>query len=341
MNFLAKVDKNILFVFLMVVVLAPVPLFLGFFQLDLAVQVLLFAFLGVAWNLMGGFSGQFSFGHAAFFGLGAYSAAVLGTSFELSPWIAMLVGAALAAMLGAFIGFLSFRYRVRGVYFALTTFAFAEMLRLIANGLGVIGGAQGLSVPFSVDASWLMIQFPQNSPNYYYVMLFLLAAALLATIFLIRSRSGMFILAIREDEDAAATLGVNPLNYKILAISGSAALTAVGGVFYTQYYFFIDPNLAFGSAISIQILLSAIVGGIGTIWGPVFGALIVTALAQGANAFVRNPPGFLGFLEGRSGVDVVIYGAVLVLIIMFLPRGVFGTASGYLKSRFRRKEAAT
>jgi branched-chain amino acid transport system permease protein len=330
---LRGIDRDVLALAALVVVLLPVPLFLNAFQLDIAVQILLFALLGTAWNLMGGFSGQFSFGHAAFFGLGAYSAAVLAITFELSPWVAMAVGAAGAAALGAFIGYLSFRYRVKGVYFALTTFAFAEMLRLIVNGIDALGGPRGLNIPFMAGSSWFMIQFPQNSPAYYYVVLILMALGILAAILLIRSRTGMFILAIREDEDAAATLGVNPLRYKVTAIAASAALTAVGGVFYAQYYFFVDPNLAFGAAISIQILLPAIVGGVGTIWGPVIGAFIVTFLAQTANAFVRTPPAFLEFLGGRTGLDVVIYGAVLILIIMFLPRGIYGTAADFAKRR--------
>jgi branched-chain amino acid transport system permease protein len=325
-------DRNLLVLALGTLLLLPVPLFLGTFQLGIAVQILLFALLAVAWNLMGGFTGLFSFGHAAFFGLGAYSTAVLVADYGISPWVGMPVGAALAAAFGLLVGFLSFRYRLEGVYFALATFAFAEMLRLIARDLAFINGPRGISIPLLSGSSWAMLQFPQNSPNYYYVILLLLALTLLVVILLMRGRAGTFILAIREDEDAAAALGVNPLRYQLLAISVSAALTAVGGAFYVQYFFFIDPPLAFSASVSIQILLPAIVGGVGTIWGPVIGSFIIIILGQLTTSFVRNPPAFLDALQGRAGLDVILYAIVLILIIMFLPRGVFGSLSARVRS---------
>jgi branched-chain amino acid transport system permease protein len=205
------------------------------------------------------------------------------------------------------------------------TFAFAEMLRLIFESLEAVNAARGFNLPIKTGNPWLTLQFPQGSPNYYYVILALLALTLLAVILLVRSRSGTFILSIRENEDAAAALGVNPMRYKLLAVAVSAALTALGGAFYVQYFFFVDPDLAFGASVSIQILLPAIVGGVGTIWGPVVGSLIITVLGQGSAALVRSPPAFLEVLRGVSGLDVAIYGAMIVLVILFLPRGVFGT----------------
>lgn len=325
MRALRRLDRNLLVLVVGVLVLIPVPLFLSGFLLEVAIQTLLFGLLGVAWNLMGGFAGQFSFGHAAFFGIGAYTTAVVVTDYGLSPWLGMLAGAALAAAFGVLVGFLSFRYGLKGVFFALVTFAFAEMLRLISRSLEAVNGARGFNLPIQTGNPWLTLQFPQGSPNYYYVALALLALTLLAVILLMRSRSGTFILSIRENEDAAAALGVNPMRYKLLAVAVSAALTAIGGAFYVQYFFFVDPDLAFGASVSIQILLPAIVGGIGTIWGPVVGSLIITALGQGSTALVRSPPAFLEVLQGASGLDVVIYGALIVLVVLFLPRGVFGT----------------
>lgn len=327
---LLRVDRNLLALGVFILVLLPIPLFLSSFQLDIAIQVLLFALLGVAWNLMGGFTGQFSFGHAAFFGIGAYASAVLVTDYNISPWVGMIIGAALAALFGLLTGFLTFRYGLRGVFFALATFAFAEMLRLITNGLDVVNGPRGINLPVLGGSPWVMLQFPPGSPNYYYVVLLLLALALLVVIMLMRSRTGTFLLSIRENEEAAATLGVDPLRYKLLAVAISAALTAVGGAFYVQYYFFIDPDLAFGASVSIQILLPAIVGGIGTIWGPAVGSFVIVVLGQAANAFVRSPPAFLEAIQGRSGIDVALYGAMIILVILFLPRGVFGT----LRERF-------
>lgn len=325
MKALLRLDRDLLALGVLVLVLLPVPLFLSNFYLGIAVQTLLFALLGASWNLMGGFSGQFSFGHAAFFGLGAYSTAVLFSDYGITPWAGMLVGAVLAAVFGVLIGFLSFRYGLRGVFFALATFAFAEMLRLISRGLEPVNGSRGINVPISAGNPWVTLQFPQGSTSYYYVALLLLALTLLTIILLMRSRTGVFVLSIRENEDAAAALGVNPMRYKLLAIAVSAAFTAVGGAFYVMYFFFIDPELAFGSGLSVQILLPAIVGGIGTIWGPVVGSLVITLLGQITTAFVRNPPSFLEVLQGRSGLDVVLYGVVIILMIMFLPRGVFGS----------------
>lgn len=322
---LRRFDRDLLVLAAGVLVLIPVPLFLSGFLLEVAIQILLFGLLGVAWNLMGGFAGQFSFGHAAFFGIGAYATAVVVTDYGLSPWLGMGLGAALAAAFGVLVGFLSFRYGLKGVFFALATFAFAEMLRLIFRSLEAVNAARGYNIPIQSGNPWLTLQFPQGSPNYYYVVLALLALSLLLVILLMRSRAGTFILSIRENEDAAAALGVNPMRYKLLAVAVSAALTAVGGAFYVQYFFFIDPELAFGAGVSIQILLPAIVGGIGTIWGPVVGSLIITALGQGSTALVRTPPPFLEALQGVSGLDVAIYGALIVLVVLFLPRGVFGT----------------
>lgn len=327
---LLGVYRNFIILAALIVVLVPVPLFLSPFQLEMAIQVLLFALLGVAWNLMGGFTGQFSFGHAAYFGIGAYTTAVLVTDYSLSPWLGMLLGAILAALFGLLTGYLTFRYGLKGVFFALATFAFAEMLRLWTNDLDAVNGPRGINIPVATGSPWATLQFPQGSPNYYYVILFLLALALLVVIMLMQSRVGPFLLSIREDEAAAATLGVNPLRYKLLAVAASAALTAVGGMFYVQYYFFIDPQVAFGANVSIQILLPAIVGGIGTIWGPVIGSFVIILLGEAASAFVRSPPAFLEILQGRSGVEVVIYGAMIILVILFLPKGVFGS----LRERF-------
>jgi branched-chain amino acid transport system permease protein len=321
----SRIDRNLLVLIGVILVLTPVPQFLNNFQLDIAVQILLFALLAVAWNLMGGFAGQFSFGHAAFFGIGAYTTAYLVVNRGISPWIGMLVGAALAALFGLFMGYLSFRSGLKGAFFALVTFAFAEMLNLFASNFAPINGAIGLNIPLMSGSSWVMLQFPLGSPNYFYVILGLLALSLIIVIILMRSRAGLFIQAVREDEEAAGALGINPLHYKLLATMISAALTALGGAFYVQYFFQINPDLAFGSTVSIQILLPAILGGIRTIWGPVLGAAIITLLGQATVALVHNPPSFLPFLQGRAGLDVIIYSVLLIVIIVGMPRGIFGS----------------
>ncbi len=322
---LGGVDRNLAGIALMVAVLVPMPLILSGSHLEVAVRVLLFALLASAWNLMGGFAGQFSFGHAAFFGIGAYTTAYLLVVRGVSPWLGMAAGALLAAAFAVVTGFLAFRYRLRHAYFALATFAFAEMLRLVVGNLDLVKGSLGLQVPVLPNPSWTMLQFEPNSPNYFYAALALLVVALTVIVLLVRSRSGWFTLAIRDDEEAAESLGVHAMRYKLQIAAVSGALTALGGAFYFQFVFFIDPELAFGSSVSVEIFLGAIIGGTGTIWGPVVGGLLFVMLGQFTTWLVRDPPVGLSFLEGRAGFDLLLYGVIIVVIILFLPRGVVGT----------------
>lgn len=324
MTTLLRIDRNLVAVPLLVILLSPLPHLLNHFQSGLAVRILLFALLATAWNLMSGFAGEFSFGHAAFFGVGAYTSGWLLIHLGLSPWLGMVAGATLAALLGVAIGLLSFRYRLKGVYFALGTFALAEVLRIIANGSELVNASRGLTVPIRAGTSWSMLQFPSGAAEYFYIALGLLASALVLVIALIRSRWGLLILAVRDDAEAAAAVGIDALRWKLLAIGLSAGITAIAGSFWLQYYFFLNPELAFGSALSIEILLPAVVGGVRTIWGPVIGAVAVVLLGQWAAALERTPPPELSFLQGVHGLDLVIYGAALIVIVIVLPRGLFG-----------------
>jgi branched-chain amino acid transport system permease protein len=332
---LGRLDRDVLALLVLCLVLLPAPLVLDKFTAGLAIQVLLFALLAVAWNMMSGFAGEFSFGHAAFFGLGAYSAAYIVVHFRASPWLGMLLGGVLAAALGNAVGYLSFRYRLKGVYFALATFALAEVLRLLVSGLDALNGPRGLTIPLIPDGSWAMLQFPAGAPEYFYAALALFALGQLATIRLIRSAWGLLILATREDEMSAAAAGVDTLRYRLLAISVSTILTAVGGAYYAIYYFFINPDVAFGASVSIAILLPAVVGGIRTLWGPVLGSLVVTLLGQAAVSVTRSPPEWAGFLQGVAGLDRVLYGLALVLMIAFVPRGLVPAFNGLRSGRWR------
>jgi branched-chain amino acid transport system permease protein len=284
------------------------------YVLHILVLVLFFAFLGVAWNLLGGYAGQFSFGHAAFFGIGAYTSTLLLVRFGLSPWLGFLAGGALAAVFGCFAGYLAFRYGLRGPYFALVTLAFAEMLRLVALNWTVVGGPMGILIPLprAGDALW-RLQFPDKLP-YYYLMLALLGLALWLNRTIEHARLGHVLAAIRENEDAAEASGVDTLAAKLWAMAFSAFLTALGGTFYAQYFSFIDPTLAFGPAVSVEILLRPIVGGPGTLIGPVLGSLVLTPLSELTRRLIR----------GRPGLDVMVYGAVLVAVVTFLPGGLVG-----------------
>ena len=326
MSRLRAISSDYYWLVAVVVVFGLVSLFLDQFQISLAILILFWALLGAAWNILGGYAGQFSFGHAAFYGIGAYTSVVLLLNFELSPWVGMLAGAALAALFALLMGYLSFRYGLKGAYFALATFAFAEMLRLIASELEIINTSIGIHVPLIGGDSWLRLQFEDTPSNFFYAILILFTFVMLVSIWVARHKVGYYFQAIREDEDAAAALGVNLLGYKVAAIVISGALTALGGAFFVQHFGYVNPNLVFGVAISIEILLRPIVGGIGTIWGPLVGAIVLTPLAEFTRNFVRNPPALLEVIEGRAGVDVMIFGVILIVIIIFMPDGIVGAA---------------
>lgn len=307
------------------VVLAVLPLVMSERVETIAIRTLIFAIMAVAWNLMSGYGGLFSFGHAAFFGIGAYTDAYLMVEHNVSPWIGMLAGAALAAFAGVAIAFLCLRYRLAGAYFALATFAFAMMFLLVVQNLGFLHKTEGFNLPILPTYSWKMLQFEQDSDNYYWIPLGILVLALAGTIAFVGSRAGQYAQAVRDDEVAAASLGVNVVRYRLIPVALSSALTAVAGAYYTQYYFFVGPDQAFGSSVSIQAIIPAVIGGIGTIWGPVIGALVVGPLAEGITTILRDPPGFLDFLHGLTGLDVAVYAALLILIVLFMPKGIYGT----------------
>lgn len=315
------------------VVTGLLPFVLPPAQEAVAVRILIFALMGVAWNVMSGYGGMFSFGHAAYFGLGAYADAFLLVRYGVSPWIGMAVGALFAAGFGALTGFLCFHYRLKGAYFALATFAFAEMLRLTALTFEPTHGASGLNIPLIKGSSWWMLQFAAGSANYFWTILVLTAAAIAVTIVLQTSKAGQYVIAIREDEAAASSLGVPVMRYRLLTIALSAAMTAVAGAFYTQYYLFINPELAFGGSVSIQAILPSVIGGVGTILGPVVGALILGPLSDIAATLLREPPAALAFLQGRSGLDVIVYATLLIVIIVALPKGVYGSLQARLTRR--------
>ncbi len=325
--------RHLVAVVVLAIVLLPLPLVLPVAQQSVAVRVLIFALLSIGWNVMSGFGGMFSFGHAAFFGLGAYTSAWLLVEKGVSPWIGMLAGMVAAALFGVLVGFLALRYRLKGAYFALSTFAFAEMLRLIATNSDFVNRAVGYNVPLRQDYSLWFIQFEPGSAMYFWVALALTVVALTVSILFLRSRTGRFAVAVRDDEDAAAALGISVMRTKLITIALSAAISSVAGAFYVQYYFFIDPAGAFGSSVSIQAILPAVIGGVATIWGPVIGAAILGPLNDVTATLLRNPPAGLEFLQGRAGLDVIVYAVLLILIVLLLPQGVYGA----IRDRWRRR----
>ena len=296
---------------LFAVLVACAPLVTGSgVVLNFITMALYACLLAQAWNILGGFGGQFSFGHALFFGTGAYVQAIAQLQ-GLNPWIALAVALAASAAVGVFVGALSFRYGLKGSYFALVTLAFAEVFRIVALSVPFTGAGVGLMVPLRESAA--NMQFASRA-GYLWLVLAMVVVALLVTAWLRHSRFGAYLQAVRDNEDAARAVGVDPFRVKLAAIALSAALMGAGGAFYVQVFQYIDPGIAYGPGTSVEALVAAIVGGMGTLWGPVLGALALHLLAD----VTRNLFGQL------PGINMVIYGVVLVLIMMFMPRGVAG-----------------
>lgn len=277
------------------------------------IMVLYFAYLASAWNLMCGYVGQVSFGHSVFSGVGGYCSVLLLTGLGLSPWLGMLVGGALAALLAVAIGYPTMR--LRGPYFALTTIAVAEIVRIwVENTDQVFGialkGSEGLSVPL-VGTDWALFQFDGKRP-YYYVILAMLVVVMGITALMERSRLGACLKAIRGDRDAAESLGINPTRYMLTAYAISAFMTALGGSFYAQFIRFINPERNMGTELSIDMALMSIIGGQGTVFGPLIGAAFLAPVAE----LTRT------WLGGQlPGLHLVLYGLVLIVAVLYLPKG--------------------
>ncbi|MBW1995731.1 MAG: branched-chain amino acid ABC transporter permease [Deltaproteobacteria bacterium] len=288
------------------------PSLIGDYFIHLVTTVLLFGYLGVAWNILGGYAGQFSFGHAAFFGVGAFTSTLFQIHMGVNPWAGMFLAGIAGLLLGMFIGFLTFRYGLRGPYFALAMLALAEMLRVLAVEWMTLKYPLGIILPLKGDSFW-DFQFRSKVP-YYYIILCMAILVLYLSRIIEDKRIGLYFKAIRENENAAETLGVNTFKYKMVAMAISSFLTAMGGTFYAQYYLTIDEEAAFGVAVSIEILLGPIIGGAGTVFGPILGATILECLSEGS----RN------LLGAYSGVHLMLYGAILITVIIFLPKGILG-----------------
>lgn len=316
---------NILLLAAAGVALAALPLFLGKYHIHIATTILFFGYLGMCWNILGGYAGQFSFGHAAFFGIGAFTSSLLQIHAGVNPWLGMFFAGASGLLLGLSIGYLCFRYGLRGPYFALAMLAVAEMLRLVAIQWMTAKYPLGINLPLKGD-SFLDFQFKSKIP-YYYVMLLMTSGLLYLTHRIEVRRLGLYFKAIRENENAAESLGINAFKTKMIAMALSSFLTAMGGTYYAQYYLTLDEEAAFGTAVSIEALLGPILGGAGTVFGPVLGACILELLSETS----RN------FLGGYSGVHLMVYGLVLVIVIIFLPNGILGGLKTLLRKASRQR----
>lgn len=311
-------NKNAFIIPLIIVaVLLVTPFFINNYLLTVLTTIMITALLAQSWNLMSGYAGQFSFGHAAFFGTGAYTSVVLYTVLNVSPWIGMIVGMIVAAIIGVIIGYLSFHCKIKGDYFALATLAFAEIIRLFVYNSQdtVLGGPSGIFVTFIKGGDPKAFQFSSWKPYYYIILLFVLGV----TFFiwqLKKIRYGIQLIAIRENEDAANALGVNVLKYKLSAIALSAMIAGLAGAFYAQYYLFIDPTSVFGSTISVQAIIPCIIGGAGTPFGPILGSFLIVPIQELTNSLFSKV----------SGMNMIVYGVLIVSFILFCPNGIIGIA---------------
>jgi branched-chain amino acid transport system permease protein len=306
---------------LALLVLLALPAVLSSYALTIFILILFYGFLGQAWNIVGGYTGQLSVGHAAFVGVGAYTAATLSAEWGLTPWVGMFVGAALAAVLGAIIGYLGFRFGLRGFYFVLLTVAFAEVCRIVVSNVDALGGALGLYITFTGNPR--QFQF-QDQRVYYYIALALMLLATGVAALIERRRFGIYLTAIREDETACEALGVDAFKYKMLAMVVSSFLTGLGGTFYAFYLFSLQPNTVFGIPLSVEIIIRPIIGGAGTLLGPILGSFILTPLGELSRQYFGQ--------SGLHGAHLIVYGALLVSVVLFLPQGAYP----YLRRLFRR-----
>jgi branched-chain amino acid transport system permease protein len=319
--------RDLLSIALFAVLVACVPLVTtSGVALNFVMMALYACLLAQAWNILGGFGGQFSFGHALFFGTGAYVQAI-AQQHGLNPWGALPLALAASAAVALGVGALTFRYGLKGSYFALVTLAFAEVFRIVAVSVPFTGGGVGLMVPLRESAA--NMQFGTRA-GYLWLVLGLVTLALTLSAWLRHSRFGAYLQAVRDNEDAARAVGVNPFRIKLAAIGLSGAVMGAGGAFYVQVFQYIDPGIAYGPGTSVEALVAAIVGGMGTLWGPVLGALALHLLAD----MTRNVFGEL------PGINMVIYGTVLVLMVMFLPRGIAGIRVPVRRRRAAPREAA-
>jgi len=317
---------KILFI-LLLLILFLIPVFINDpYILDIVITVLLYAFLGNAWNIVGGYCGQVSLGHAAYYGLGAYVSTILFLKFGVSPWVGMIFGAVIAGMLAIILGYPSLR--MKGPYFVFFTIGFAEAIRTLFLTWEWIEGSRGIIIPFQ-NSSINFIFF--SKIPYYYIILSFLIIGMLVTHLIIRSKMGKYFIAIREDETMAEALGINTALYKTYAFAISASLMAIGGTFYSQYVLFIHPNDLMSLDNSVVFMLIAIVGGKGTLFGPLVGSAILMPLWE----YCRSTFG------GRfAGLGIIFAGSIILIMGTTVPHGIIGVLNR-IRARHRNAKVST
>jgi branched-chain amino acid transport system permease protein len=314
MNQLTKRQKIAAVVTLLLALAFPL-VFTDTFPIHVMILVYMFGVLGMGWNIMGGYAGMFSFGQAAFFGIGAYTSSFLLMSFGVNPWIGLVTGGVVAALVAAAIGYPC--SNLRGHYFAIASIAFAEIVRVVFNNWKLVGAAEGLSLPM-LDESFANFMFHSSKLPYYYIILAFLLLAIATCYFVATSKMGYYFRAIKESHEVAEVLGVNVVRYRLIAIMIAGFLSAMAGTFYAQYILYIDPESVMLLPISVQVVLISMLGGAGAVIGPVIGAAVLIPIAE----YTRITLGHQG-----TGVDMLIYGFLIMLISMYQPAGVWGLLS--------------
>lgn len=301
--------RRILILLIPAVLIYPF-VFKSSFSQHIMIMVFMYGLLAVSWDLMGGYANLFSFGHAGFFGIGAYTSTVMLIQWGISPWIGMIVGGIFSALVGIIIGYPT--AKLRGHYFAIATLAFLFVIKTLIENWHFVGGAVGLSVPMLNKSSFWYLQFHESKIPYYYIILGLLVLGIIIIKLVIRSKTGYYLRALRESPEVAQSLGVNTSRNRLYAIALSAFFSAIAGTFYAQYVLYIDPPSAISLHLSVQVVLISVFGGTGTIYGPLLGASILIPLTNLTNAWLGG--------AGR-GIAFMVFGAIIVVVCCIQPDG--------------------
>ncbi|MFI5014364.1 MAG: branched-chain amino acid ABC transporter permease [Hyphomicrobiales bacterium] len=314
-NSLRAAPRQMAAIAILAAVVLAMPFFVGSYLLSVLIVILFAAYFGSAWNIMMGFAGQLSIGHALYVGLGAYASSALFVKYGVSPWLGMVAGAALAGLVGSLIAALSFRFGVTGVYFALLTIAFNEFTRILFDNFAWVGGSSGLFLPVANRASNDLLHLRGSPPMFYYLLAALTFAVICFSRYVLHRRLGYYWRAIREDPEAARALGIDLFRYKLAAVAVSAMLTAVGGTVLAFYDNNLYPDTIFATSRSVEIMIGPIVGGIGTLFGPLVGASMLTTLGEVMTALSAS--------FEIAGLKQWFYGAALLAIVALKPSGLW------------------
>lgn len=308
-----SIFKGKFFVWLALIILAVVPLFSGLYWQGILVLVCYYAYAAIAWNFICGYAGTMSLGHSVYMGIGGYISTIILETKGVSPWVGMIVGAAVAMCLGVIISYPTFR--LKGPYFTLSSIAIVELLGTFISNTESLGpvpikGGSGWSLSQTGNQA-VMFEF-SSKLSYFYIAFALMVIGLFVTYRMSESKLGYYLVAIRSDDDAAKSLGINVTKYKLIAMAISCFMISIAGTFYAQYFRYIGPDRIFSYDLSVQVALIALIGGQGTVMGPIIGAIILVPLSEMLSA---------KFAGQMSGLNLFLYGVVMMLVVYFMPHG--------------------